>query len=140
MDPRLRAVPTPEQLDRALAAWPELGGHALVALLVTAFGDIFVEVDEGEVWLVSPGHAAVGRVAASRQELAQLFRDPDWSERRLGIYEILRLDSEHRSRPIDQVWAHDPHPAQGGGHDGGEYRLMDLDASHARAAALRRTR
>ena len=40
-----RHVPTPEQLDRALAAWPELGGHALVALLVTAFGDIFVEVD-----------------------------------------------------------------------------------------------
>lgn len=137
MDPRLQATPIPEQLDRALAAWPELAGHALIVLLVTAFGDVFVEVDEGEVWLVSPAYAAVGRVAESRRELAQLFRDPELAARRLGIYEVLRLESEGRTRPAGQVWAHHPHPLRGGVVEGGAYVAMDLDAYHVLAVGLR---
>ncbi len=136
MDPRLHATPPPDQVDAALGRWPELAGRRLVALLVTAFGDLFVEVDEGQVWLASPNHIACVPVASSRQELAQLFRDPEWVQRRLMIYVILRLESVGMTRPRDQVWAASPHPALGGDLEEGDYAPMDLDAWHELARGL----
>ena len=136
MDPRLRATPPPDQVDAALGRWPELAGRRLVVLLVTAFGDIFVEVDEAEVWLASPNHIACVPIAASRQELAELFRDPEWVQRRLMIYVILRLESVRMIRPAGQIWAASPHPAMGGDLEEGDYAAMDLDAWHAVARML----
>jgi hypothetical protein len=62
--------------------WPELAGKRIRPLLVTAFGDIFVETESDEVWVASPveltceGVASSPCIACSPRLLRRCPREP----------------------------------------------------------------
>ena len=54
MNPLFVATPSEASIEAALRLWPELAGKRIRRLLVSAFGDIYVETDEGDVWVAQP--------------------------------------------------------------------------------------
>ena len=75
MDARFIATPSQADVQAALEAWPELAGRRIRPVLVTAFGDIFVETAEGPVGLVDTLELVVEQVASTFQEFTALFDD-----------------------------------------------------------------
>jgi hypothetical protein len=114
MDPRFVATPSEEAIAAALDLWPELAGRRLRPLLVTAFGDIFVEVENDGVWIVDAIELACGKIAESVPELEALFADPDWAEERLITGLLLLAEERGVVRAPHQVFAVAPHPMFGG--------------------------
>ena len=68
MDPLFVASPPEAEIREALELWPELAGKRVRPVLVTAFGDIFVETSAGDVWVASPIELTCGPVASSTDE------------------------------------------------------------------------
>jgi hypothetical protein len=64
------------------------------ALLVTAFGDIFVETTDGEVWVASPIYLEFERVAASVTDVEELSADQPWTDGRLMTGLAMRAQRE----------------------------------------------
>jgi hypothetical protein len=110
MDPMLVATPDQAQIRDALATWPELATARIRPLLVTAFGDIFVETTDGEVWVASPVYLAFERVARSVSDFERLFVDQDWTDARLLTGLAMRAQREGLQRQPDQVFAIALHP------------------------------
>ena len=79
MDPTFIATPSESALSAALSVWPELTGRRIRPLLVTAFGDIYVETDTGEVLVAKPIELECARVCDSVEELQKLFSNPTWA-------------------------------------------------------------
>lgn len=137
MDPMLMATPDEAQIRDALATWPELSASRLRPLLVTAFGDIFVETTDGEVWVASPVYLAFERVAGSVNEFERLFADQTWTDTRLLTGVALRARREGIERRPDQVFAIAPHPALSDSLMEGKLVPMNLRIWHHMAAQLR---
>jgi hypothetical protein len=81
MDPLFVASPTETQIADALRLWPELAGKRIRPLLVTAFGDVFVETDAGDIWIASPIDLACERIAGSLTELEEHSEARGWRRR-----------------------------------------------------------
>ncbi len=137
MDPLFQATPSREQVVQAVAFWPELSGRRIRPLLVTAFGDIFVETDAGEVWLASPIDLKCEPIAQSVAELEKLFADPDWARLRLLTEVALLAKDKGIERPADKVFAIAPHPCFTGSILAGQFVPMDLKVWHSIASQLR---
>jgi hypothetical protein len=137
MDPRLVATPDEGQIRDALATWPELSTARLRPLLVTAFGDIFVETTNGEVWVASPVYLAFERVAGSVPEFERLFADQMWTDTRLLTGVAMRAQREGIQRRPDQVFAIAPHPAFSDSLMDGKLVPMNLRIWHHMAAQMR---
>ena len=69
MDPLLIATPSEASIGAALRLWPELRGKRIRPLLVSAFGDIYVETSAGDVWVAQPLELACEAVASSVDEV-----------------------------------------------------------------------
>ena len=111
MDPRFVAHPDASSIVDALAMWPELSGFRLRPLLVSAFGDIYVETEDGSIWLADPIEVSCSIIASSSAELESLFSDPAWAEERL-ITDLALLAGERGiERLPHQVFAFAPHPS-----------------------------
>src|SRR5262249_8936278 len=93
MDALFIATPSEVEVATALKLWPELAGRQVRPLLVTAFGDIFLETREGEILLVDTLELACSSVASSVAEFRSLVSDPDWTAENL-FTEIVLLASE----------------------------------------------
>jgi hypothetical protein len=133
----LVATPDEGQIRDALATWPELSTARLRPLLVTAFGDIFVETTDGEVWIASPVYLAFERVAGSVIEFEALFSDQTWTDTRLLTGVAMRAQREGIQRPPDQVFAIAPHPRLSGSLTDGTLVPMNLRIWHHIAAQIR---
>ena len=92
MDPAFIATPSEAGILAALSLWPELAGRRIRPLLVTAFGDSYVETDTGEVWVANPIELECSRVTSSVQELQQFFSNTVWAEEHL-ITDLALFDS-----------------------------------------------
>ncbi len=110
MDPLFVANPSEAEIAGALQLWPELAGKRIRPLLVSAFGDIFVEAEAGAVWAASPIELTCEPVARSVPELERLLADPSWAEERLLTAVALLARERGIERPPDQVFAFAPHP------------------------------
>lgn len=130
MDPRLIATPPASDVARALALWPELAGSRVRPLVITAFGRIFVETDQGGILLVDPIGLTCKQVARSSNELQQLFSDPSWAREQLLVDVALLAHQRRISRPTHQVFAIAPHPCFTGKVDVDHVMLMDLYVWH----------
>ena len=137
MDPRLVASPNPDQIAQTLKLWPELGGMRVRPLLVTAFGDIFVEASEGEVLCADPLELTCEVVAGSVPDLERLFADPEWAQERLLTDVILPAEEHEVERRPDQVFAVAPHPTFTGAIRFEQLQPMDLVVWHGLATQLR---
>lgn len=137
MDPMLVATPDDGQIRDALATWPELSSARLRALLVTAFGDIFVETTKGEVWVASPVYLAFERVAGSISEFNALFADQTWTDARLLTGVAMQAQREGIQRRPDQVFAIAPDPRLSGSLTDGKLVPMNLRIWHHIAAQMR---
>ena len=137
MDPLFVANPAPAQISEALKMWPELVGKRIRPLLVTAFGDIFVEAQEGEVWCADPLELTCEEVATSVGDLERLFADSEWARERL-LVEVALLAKEHGiERPPDQVFAVAPHPCFTGTIHFDQLKPIDLVVWHSIASQSR---
>src|SRR6185295_17414111 len=92
----------------------ELAGKRIRPLLVSAFGDIFVEASTGEVLVADPIELTCQQIASSTAELQKLFSDATWAEKRLLTQVVLLAQERGKVRPEGQVFAVAPHPCLGG--------------------------
>jgi hypothetical protein len=137
MDPLFVASPSEGEIGEALRLWPELAGKRIRPLLVSAFGDIFVQTDVGEVWVASPIDLTCEPVADSEEDLQRLLADPAWAEPRL-LTEVALLARDHGIvRPQHQVFAVAPHPTFTGSVTAGNLVPMDLKIWHHIASQIR---
>lgn len=65
LDQLFVATPSEAEIGETLTMWPELSGLRLRPLLVTAFGDVFVETADGDVRVVSAIDISCEAVAPS---------------------------------------------------------------------------
>jgi len=137
MDPLFVATPGETEIAETLLMWPELGGTRVRPLLVSAFGDIFVETGGGEVWVASPIELSCERVASSVEELQRLFADPEWAQPRLLTEVALAARDRGVNRPPDQVFAIAPHPHFTGSIMAGALVPMNLRLWHNLAIQIR---
>jgi hypothetical protein len=137
MDPMFVATPGEAEIHETLLMWPELSGLHVRPLLVSAFGDIFVEKASGEVWVASPIELSCERVAASVEELQQLFSNPEWAQQELLTEVALIARDRGVQRPPDQVFAIAPHPCFTGSIMAGELVPMNLRIWHNIALQFR---
>jgi hypothetical protein len=137
MDPLFVATPGEAEIGETLLMWPELSGLRVRPLLVSSFGDIFVEKASGEVWVVSPIGLSCERVAASVEELQRLFSDPEWAQPRLLTEVALAARDRGVLRPPGQVFAIAPHPHFTGSIITGKLVPMSLRLWHNLALQIR---
>ena len=137
MDPLFIATPGEAEIAESLLMWPELTGLRVRPLLVSAFGDIFVEQSSGEAWVASPIELSCDRLASSVEELQRLFSDPDWAQPRLHTEMALAARDRGLNRPLDQVFAIAPHPIFTGSIEAGELVPMNLRIWHSLALQIR---
>ena len=114
MDPMFEATPSEAEIAEALRMWPELEGKRIRPLLVTAFGDIFVETSDGDIWVASPIELSCEHIAGTAEDLKRLFSDPEWAEGRLLTEVALLARDRGIERPQNQVFAIAPHPVHTG--------------------------
>jgi hypothetical protein len=137
MDPMLVATPDEAQIRDALATWPELATARIRPLLVTAFGDIFLETPDGEVWVASPVYLEFERVAGSVRDFEELFADQEWTDTRLLTGLAMRAQREGPERLPDQVFGIAPHPRFTDAPMDGKLVPMSLRVWHHMAAQMR---
>lgn len=111
MDPAFIANPSESAISAALSVWPELAGRRIRPLLVTAFGDIYVETDTGEILAAKPIELECVRVCESVEKLRELFSNPRWAEEHLITHLALLAQERGIARQQHQVFAFAPHPA-----------------------------
>ncbi|MDH3523866.1 MAG: hypothetical protein OES32_09795 [Acidobacteriota bacterium] len=99
-------------------------------MLVTAFGDIYVESAAGEILVVDTIALGCEQAAHSVAELESLFRCPQWSEERLLTELALLARDRGISREPYQVFALAPHPCLSGEIRVEQIMPMDLVAWH----------
>ena len=137
MDPLFVATPGEAEIAETLRMWPELSGMRVRPLLVSSFGDIFVEKASGEVWVASPMGLSCERVATSVEELQRLLSDPEWARPRLLTEVALAAHDSGVLRPPDQVFAIAPHPHFTGSIITGKLVPMSLRLWHNLALQIR---
>jgi hypothetical protein len=137
VDPLFEAHPSEAEIATALRLWPELNGKKVRPLLVSAFGDIYVETNAGDVWVASPIELTCERVADSVEQLQRLFADPTWSELRLLTEVVLLARDQGVNRPEQQVFSIAPHPHFTGSIMAGMLVPMNLSIWHHLASQLR---
>ena len=138
MNPIFIATPTKEDIASSLSLWPELAGHRILPLLITAFGDIYVETQAGEVLVVDPLQLTCEPVAGSSVELQGLFSDPAWAEERLMSDLILLAEERGKRREAHQVFSVAPHPCFTGAIHVENLVPVDLPIWHHICAQLRK--
>ena len=137
MDPLFVATPSEPEIEESLRMWPELEGKRVRPLLVSAFGDVFVETDVGTVWIASPLEVVCEQVASSVGELERLFSNPEWAQARLLTGVALLAQDQGINREPDQVFAIAPHPAFTGSIAAGKPIPMSLRMWHHLALQMR---
>jgi hypothetical protein len=137
MDSRFRAFPTEQDIATALNLWPELAAMRVRPLLVTAFGDVYVEVEGGGVYVADPLALECTPVAESISELERLFGDAAWAEERLLVDVVLLAEARGLKRAAHEVFAVTPHPALGGAIQADRLMPMTLPVWHHLAAQFR---
>jgi hypothetical protein len=130
MNPLFVATPSSNSISAALRLWPELDGMRIRPLLVSAFGDIFVEASTGEVWVTDPIELTCQKIASSTHELQQMFSNAKWAQERLLTEVVLLALEKGKVRPEAQVFAIAPHPHLGGKIRAENLVAMDLEVWH----------
>ena len=130
MDPIFTASPSEEAIKTALSVWPELASFRVRPLLVTAFGDIYVENEIGEVWVAKPIELESVKVCSSIQELERLFSNSEWAEENLITNLVLLADEQGIKREPHQVFAFAPHPCMTGSLDIEHLMPMEVNTWH----------
>jgi hypothetical protein len=126
----LVATPTEAEIAEALSLWPEVNTARIRPLLISAFGDIFVEREDASVWIASPIELSCYRLADSVADLERLFSDPEWGRQRMRTDLVLRAQAEGVTRSPEQVFAIAPHPVFSGFVPVGRFVQMDLALWH----------
>ena len=137
MDPTFIATPSESAISAALSVWPELASRRIRPLLVTAFGDIYVETDAGEVLAAKPIELECVRVCGSVEELQQLFSDAKWAEENLITNLALLAKERGTTRQHHQVFAFAPHPSLTGKLRVENLMPMDINVWHHICSQLR---
>ncbi len=137
MDPLFVANPSADQLTEALSSWPDLAGKRVRPVLVTAFGEIFVETETGEIWSADPLELCCGKVADNDEDFQALFNDSGWAQERLLSEVLLLAKDRGLSRQPDQVFGLAPHPCFSGEISVDRCMPMDLCTWHNIATQLR---
>jgi hypothetical protein len=137
MNPLFMATPSDTNIASALAVWPELAGRTIRPLLVTAFGDIYVEAKTGEVLVVDPLELMCSHAATSVAELEKLFSDQKWAAERLMTNLALLAEERGLRRASHQVFAVAPHPCFTGKLRVEQLIPMDLHIWHHLCSQLR---
>jgi len=130
MDPLFIATPSDEAIYEALSLWPELAGRKIRPLLVSAFGDIYVETDVGDVWVADPIEISCYLVAGSVNELQNNFANPAWAEEKLITNLALLANDKNISRDPHQVFGFAPHPSFTGELKIEQLMPMDVNIWH----------
>ena len=137
MDPLFIASPSEEDVASALALWPELSCRRIRPLLITAFGDIYVEADTGEVLVADTIDLVCSHVADSVRQLQQMFSDPEWAEEKLITDLVLLAHERGVARASNQVFSIAPHPCFTGNIQAEQLLPMDLQIWHHICSQLR---
>jgi len=137
MDPTFIATPSESAISAALSVWPELAGRRIRQLLVTAFGDIYVETDTGEVLVAKPIELECVHACDSVEELQELFSNAKWAEDQLITNLALLAKERGISREQHQVFAFAPHPSFTGSLRIENLMPMDIDIWHHISSQLR---
>jgi len=136
MDPIFISTPNEEAINAALSVWPELAGRRVRPLLVTAFGDIYVETQEGEVWAAKPIEIEFVKICNSVLELEELFSNPEWAEENLITNLVLLAEEKGIKREAHQVFAFAPHPCLTGSLDIEHLMPMEVNIWHQLCSQL----
>jgi hypothetical protein len=137
MDPLFVATPSEGSISAALQLWPELASKRTRPLLVSAFGDIYVESSTGEVWVAQPLELTCEQVASSVDALQKLFSSAKWAQERLLTEVVLLAKERGKVRPESQVFAVAPHPSLGGRIRVENLVAMELQVWHHICSQLR---
>ncbi len=137
MNPLFVAKPSASSIATALKLWPELSGKRIRPLLISAFGDIYVEASTGEVLVADPLELCCEQVASSVRELEALFADTEWAQEQLLTELVLLAQERGKFRPEAQVFAIAPHPIWSGTIRVESLVPMDLEVWHDICAQIR---
>ena len=80
MKPTLVITPPREAIERALESWHWLPINGRAPVLVTAFGDIFFEGQDG-IWFLDTLEGTIQRVCTTRAELEELLATTEAEDR-----------------------------------------------------------
>jgi hypothetical protein len=130
VDPRFESKPGEAEIAEALAMWPEVAGRRIRPLFISAFGDIYVEASEGDIFVASPLNLSCNRIASSVQEFEALFLDGAWASENLRTELALLADERGVVRAPHQVFAVAPHPCLAGRINIKGLMPMDLKIWH----------
>ena len=139
MDPLFIATPSESAISAALSVWPELAGRRIRPLIVTAFGDIYVETNSGEVLVAKPIELECIHVCDSVEELQQQFSNAKWAEEHLITNLVLLAKERGILREQHQVFALTPHPSFTGSVRIENLMPMDINIWHHICSQLRGT-
>ena len=137
MNPLFVAAPSEASIGAALRLWPELAGMRIRPLLVSAFGDIYVESSAGDVWVAQPLELSCEQVADSVDSLQKMFSEAARAQERLLTEVVLLAQEKGKSRAESQVFAVAPHPSLGGVIRVESLVAMDLEVWHHICSQLR---
>jgi hypothetical protein len=110
MDPSLYATPTEQEIAQTLLMWPEVSTRRARPILVTAFGDIYFESDEHDVWRASAAELQFERVAESVPAFDQAMQDTDYLRAVLLVDLVEVATLRGITRQQDEVFSIAPHP------------------------------
>ena len=137
MDPRFVATPSVDEIRAALSLWPELASLRVRPLLVSAFGEIFVESEGDGILAVDPIELSCETIAPSVPAFEELFSDSSWAEERLMVEVLLLANERGVTRAANQVFALAPHPSFTGEIRVEHLMPMDLPVWHQICSQLR---
>jgi hypothetical protein len=113
MSPSLFINPSGEAIQRALDSWQWLPIQGRKPVLVTAFGDIFFEGDDG-IWFLDTLEGAFQRVCDTREELEVVLSSEGAADRYCLAGFVERAHREGMVLANEQCYDFTLHPVVGG--------------------------
>lgn len=117
--------PSPEAIARALESWGWLPIQSKEPVLVTAFGDIFLESIDG-IWFLDTIEGALTRVCETRAELEAILGTEDGENHYLLAGFVERAQNDRMTLSEGQCYDFKVNPVVGGAIEYGNIEPRDF--------------
>lgn len=102
--------PAPEEIERIFDMWPTMITVSVMPIGMSAFGHLFFQKLEGDVFVLDTFKLQVRHVAHNASEFIHQMNDVRWQEKNLHSNLVLELKEKGIVRPSHQVFGFIPHP------------------------------
>jgi hypothetical protein len=119
-----------------LADWHWLLPAEFTIWMVNRFGDIFLTIDDGSVWMLDVGAGSLERVADNREHFCQLIDEADNAAYWLLIPVVDRLVDAGMTLAPGKCYSYTIPPVMGGKHEIGNVWVAPLHEHYGLLASI----